>query len=183
MERATPPFDPGPWRGEITDHPAAAWPSFWYEGKARQAVLAIKFHGLWAGAEDAGRLMAIVAVEERFRFDAVVPVPLHPRRQRERGFNQAELLARPVATALDIPLRTDVLRRVRPTAHQSLIKDRERRAANVAGAFLADGDPAGLRILLIDDVSTTGATIRTCANALLSAGASGVASLVFAQER
>jgi ComF family protein len=100
--------------------------------------------------------------------DAVVPVPLHPCKLRERGYNPAALLARPIATALGVQLQTGVLRRVRETAVQAGLS-REARARNVRGAFKArSGAPA--RVLLFDDVRTTGATLHEAATCLAEAG-------------
>ncbi len=183
MKPADPPDGPDAWRGGLPGHAGDPWPLFWYEGTARKAVLALKFRGYRAGAEAMGELMADLAVHEGFAFDAAVPVPLHNRRRRQRGYNQAELLAKPVASALGIPVRNDLLIRPRATRHQSLIADAFVRAANVAGAFAAADDVAAMRLLLIDDVATTGATLRSCAAALHRAGAAGVAGLVFARER
>ena len=105
----------------------------------------------------------------------VVPVPLYPARQREREFNQAELLGAHLARALKIPLNTNWLRRVLPTSTQTRLT-REERAANVRGAF-ALRDHAKLhreRVILVDDVFTTGATTNACARVLLDAGADEV---------
>jgi ComF family protein len=115
--------------------------------------------------------------------DAVVPVPLDPGRQRARGYNQATLLAAPVAASLDRPLVSDWLARTRATRPQVRLTARERRA-NVRGAF-ACPDPAavvGQRLLLVDDVMTTGATLEAGAEALMAAGAAGVWGLVVARD-
>jgi ComF family protein len=100
----------------------------------------------------------------------VVPVPLDPRRLSERGFNQAELLAREVAHALGWPLAIGLLRRTRATRPQSELTAEERRE-NVAGAFQARAEAAGKIIVLIDDIFTTGATADSASAALLAAGA------------
>jgi ComF family protein len=114
--------------------------------------------------------------------DGVVPVPLHRSRAAERGFNQAELLAAPCARAWRLPLHTGVLVRVRPTRAQTDL-DAAARRANVAGAF-AVARPrgvAGRRLLLVDDVLTTGATAGAAARALREAGAAVVGVLVLAR--
>jgi len=100
--------------------------------------------------------------------DAVVPIPLHPCKLRERGWNPAALLARPIAAALGVPLRTGLLRRVRETAAQAGLS-REARAQNVRGAFRAR-PAAPARVLLVDDVRTTGATLLEAAGCLTEAG-------------
>jgi ComF family protein len=107
--------------------------------------------------------------------DLVVPVPLHPSRLAERGFNQAALLARPIARALGIPLLARGLDRTRDTPRQATL-DRVLRLENVAAAFVARAPEkvSARRILLVDDVRTTGATLRACAVALQKAGASCV---------
>jgi competence protein ComFC len=108
-------------------------------------------------------------------WDLVAPVPLHPLKQREREFNQAARLARHLSDALEIPVNQKLLRRVMPTATQTRLTRLER-AANMRGAF-AVRPGAGLdgeRVVLVDDVFTTGATTSACARALLDAGAGDV---------
>jgi ComF family protein len=113
--------------------------------------------------------------------DAVlVPVPMHPRARRGRGFNQAELLARGIAGAVGLPVRV-CLRKTVQTPPQSQT-DHACRADNVRGAFIPSGEPlAGRRVCLIDDLVTTGATVGACAAALMAAGAGGVAVLCLAR--
>jgi ComF family protein len=108
----------------------------------------------------------------------VVPVPLHARRAAMRGFNQAALLAKPVARALGARFAV-ALRRERDTDAQALL-DRELRLRNVKGAFVAVRRIPGESVLLVDDVKTTGATLEACAVALLRAGAKDVRTLVLA---
>jgi len=116
-------------------------------------------------------------------FDVVIPVPLHVRRLRERGFNQSLLLARTVATACGIPVDFLSLRRVRDTPPQTLMGRKERQA-NIRGAFaVARRDRLRDRkVLLIDDVYTTGSTLAECARALLDGGAARVGVLTLARE-
>jgi ComF family protein len=105
---------------------------------------------------------------------ALVPVPLHADRLRERGYNQALELARPLAAALQIPLRDDLLARVRATSAQSNLDAAERRK-NLRGAFrAADTAAPPAHVAVVDDVMTTGATLRECARTLLRAGAERV---------
>ncbi len=108
-------------------------------------------------------------------WDCIVPVPLHPVRQREREFNQAERLARRLSQATGIALRTDVLRRVRPTRTQTLLS-REERRENMRRAFALTRRATldGERIVLVDDVLTTGATTSACAGVLRRGGATAV---------
>jgi ComF family protein len=107
--------------------------------------------------------------------DLIVPVPLHPLKQREREFNQAERLAVHLADALRLPLNTKLLRRVTPTGTQTLLT-RQERAANMRGAFAVRRGARldGKRVVLVDDVFTTGATTNACAWTLLGAGADDV---------
>lgn len=109
----------------------------------------------------------------------VVPVPLHPARLAERGFNPPALLGRPVARALAVPWSPLGLRRLRDTPRQAHL-DRRLRLANVEGAFEARARFDGEHVLLIDDVCTTGSTLRVCAASLRTAGAARVTGLVLA---
>jgi ComF family protein len=116
-----------------------------------------------------------------FTADVIVPAPLHPRRWRERGYNQAELLARPLAAATGVPLALDALRRIRYTTPQVAVAGTQRRA-NVAGAFAGEAAVlAGRRVALVDDVMTTGATLNACADACRVAGATAVLALTVAR--
>lgn len=109
------------------------------------------------------------------KWDFIVPVPLHPVRHREREFNQAERLGKHLSTATKIPMNTKWLRRISPTVKQTLLT-REERAANVRNAFAVRDKLKlnGEKIILVDDVFTTGATTSACAQALRAAGAGEV---------
>lgn len=100
--------------------------------------------------------------------DAIVPVPLHPTRLKERGFNQCQELARPLARKLGVPIQSDWLQRQIPTSHQVGLSRAQRRA-NLDNAFAASPAVKGKRILLIDDTLTTGTTLRKAAQHLLTA--------------
>lgn len=115
---------------------------------------------------------------EAFRVDVVVPVPLHPDRQRERGYNQAELIARPLAGLLGIRLGPYLLVRKKPRPAK-LVLSRTERWSSVRGAYATrEGvEVDNLRVLLVDDVMTTGATLDACSRALKRAGASEVVAL------
>jgi ComF family protein len=113
------------------------------------------------------------------RLDAVAPVPLHGERLRERGYNQAELLAQALCERRRLPLRVDLVQRSKLTRSQVGLNRAERKE-NVKDAFTASTDCQGLHVLLIDDVYTTGATLCACAAALLKAGAVAVYALALA---
>jgi competence protein ComFC len=103
----------------------------------------------------------------------IVPVPLHSLKEREREFNQAEILARHLSAAIQVPLNTKLLRRVTFTMTQTRLT-KEQRATNMRGAFAAGMKLSGERVVLVDDVFTTGATTNACAQALRAAGAGEV---------
>ena len=173
-----PPPEPPPEGGPLADVLTA----FAYEGVVRTAVQHLKYRGLRALAPEMARPMArelAVAVPPPF---TLVPVPLHSRRLRERGFNQAELLAREVARLLDAPLSTGALRRTVDTSSQVAAATGPERLRNVHRAFAAVHPLDVGTIILVDDVTTTGATLSSAAGALLSAGAAQVYGLTFALE-
>jgi competence protein ComFC len=144
-----------------------------YEGVGKEIVHALKYRGYKkVVGKLASPLMLQVVGDERF--DAVVPVPLHRSRLRKRGFNQAGLLARGVAEKINAPV-SDKLKFVRSTRDQVELSAAQRRA-NVAGAYRASAPLRG-KVLLVDDVFTTGATMSACATTLLRAGAREVHAL------
>ena len=153
------------------------------EGTIRQAILLFKYGGRPSLGRHLGRRM--VEAAERLLdprdYDRLIPVPLHPRRERERGFNQAAILAKELGTGWGVPTAHRVLRRFRPTEAQS--GGRRKREENVKGAFrVVRADRVeGRRLLIIDDVFTTGATVNECAKALLAAGAADVAVYTLAR--
>lgn len=153
------------------------------DGAMRQAILLFKYGGRPALCRPLGRLMAEAAggLFEPREFDLLIPVPLHPQREHARGFNQAALLAKEVGSAWGLRVRSRLLRRVRATETQS--GGRREREENVGGAFrVARPDQVeGRRLLLIDDVLTTGATVNECAKTLLAAGAAEVAVYTLAR--
>jgi len=168
---------PGSMHGDIAA-------SFAYEGPLAKAVLARKFGGVLALAGPLGRLMSEHPRLDA-RWDAIVPVPLHWRRRLVRGFDQAEELARALVldrrrrVGADAPaLVLRALRRTRSTRPQTDL-DAHERAANVADAFrVVRADPlVGRRVLVIDDVTTTGATLRVCMTALREAGVAELGAL------
>lgn len=152
-----------------------------FGGALREALHAFKFAGKRALARPLGDLAAEhCAATLAEEIEAVVPVPLARERERERGFNQAELLAHRVARQLGVPARPRWLARVRPTRPQSDLAASERRA-NVQGAFRASPEVSGHHVLVVDDVLTTGSTLGECARALRASGARRVGVLTVAR--
>lgn len=155
-----------------------------YEAGLRSVVHELKYRGRWRLAPRlVEALLPLPSVRAVLEPGAVlVPVPLHPRRLRERGFNQAELLGRGISHALALPLVTDALVRRKDTSSQSGLSAAARRR-NVAGAFVVRRRPpvAGRIVVVVDDVFTTGATVRACADALRAAGALEVRVLTVAR--
>jgi ComF family protein len=149
-----------------------------YQGVLRELIHLYKYDRVKTLARPLGALLA-AALPRDERFDAVTPVPLHWRRQWQRGFNQAELLARTIARRCGIPV-IHALKRVRPTVAQAGLSNTGRRQ-NVAAAFRPRRVVHGKRILLVDDVMTTGSTAAACALALKQAGAAKVALLTVAR--
>lgn len=155
-----------------------------YTSSMARAVLLLKHHEVTPlGSWFAGMLARLVDCEpELFAADAVVPVPLDVGRQRERGYNQAELIARPLARLLGIPFRSYLLVRTRPRPNQ-LRLTRLERWVTVRGAYATHrkAQVDKLRVLLVDDVFTTGATLDACSQALRRAGAVRVVGLTVAR--
>jgi ComF family protein len=151
----------------------------------RTCIHALKYEGKRKLAEPLGQLLAETYINYKLQADILLPVPLHPERLRERGYNQSALLARTCADKLGITCRDDLLVRQRATIPQVGLGFHER-LRNVSGAFQAafpftTAALAGRRILIIDDVCTTGATIEACAAPLFAAGARSVWGLVLAR--
>lgn len=154
-----------------------------HRGPAASLVHAAKFRGFPSAARAAGRRMAqdFSRHPALARFDALVSVPLYPRRERQRGFNQAKILTSTLGSAIGKPV-LDALER-RRAAPPSWRLDRRARQAELSGAFVVrpslSGEVAGQRLLLIDDVCSTGTTLEECAWALRGAGARDVAGYAF----
>jgi ComF family protein len=158
--------------------------AFVYGGAIARAIVRLKYGGRSDLARPLGDLLwaAIEPRRSALRDAVVIPVPLHPSRLSERGYNQSTLVARHVARRLGAPLWALALARTRDTAQQASL-DRKSRASNVSGAIvLRHAVPIAMRVaLLVDDVRTTGTTLRECERALRSAGAAHVYCAVIAQ--
>ena len=179
-----------PWTGEheaVREGPdglRCAAP-LWYEGKVREAILRLKFKGGAAAAEPLGALVAQCAAEHLSgEFDTVTWVPVSRKRRRQRGYDQAELLARGACRIWGVK-PVALLRKVQDNPAQSGLKEDAARRANVLGVYeLRPGaDVTGRHVLLIDDVCTTGATLTECIRVLREAGASSVACAAVAHAR
>lgn len=155
-----------------------------YQDAAVSAILTLKYERMEPLARwFAVRLAELVRSQgDRFAADIVVPVPLHRSRERERGYNQAALLAKPLAKALRLPYRPVLLQRVRERPRKGTLSVEERWEA-VRGAFVTrpGSQVDKLRVLLLDDVLTTGATLDACARVLLASGAQSVVGLTIAR--
>ena len=182
-------YDPGP---ELLSMEAIANPPAYqraraavrYDEVARTLVHALKYQDRTDLAPAMGRWMARAGREMLEAADLLVPVPLHWRRAWHRRYNQSGVLARAVERQSGVKLRGELLRRVRATEQQVGLS-RSQRASNVQGAFEVSADQRseiqGRRVILIDDVLTSGATVDACARALLRAKAAQVDVLVFAR--
>lgn len=180
-----------PWAGDpdpdfvcgpcLTNPLPVEWTEAWgcYRGSLERVLHAFKFNRHDFFADPLADLVEqMIRARGDLDFDAVVPVPMHRAKIRRRGYNQAELLARALARRLGIRCETSLLTKTRDLAAQSKLP-RAARSGNVRGAFFAFTTSA--RILLVDDVCTTGATIRACATELVRAGATRVAAVVVAK--
>jgi len=154
-----------------------------YGGALRPAIHALKYRGCRRVAAPLGDLMAAHLWAHPLRADALLPVPLHPERQRERGYNQSELLAERVGVACGLPIVRAGFQRVRATTKQAQQTNAQGRRENMRGAFVWQGGRLPRHILLVDDVLTTGSTLVACAEALRAAGTVEVRALALARSK
>ena len=152
-----------------------------YEGEARRALLRYKFSGLTAYAPVFGGFLRKCLDESGISCDSITWVPLSAKRLRARGYDQARLLAEELARGAALPCER-LLEKTRNSPAQSGLRSREQRQRNAAGAYRVP-DPArvaGQRVLLVDDIVTSGATLRECARMLRQAGAKSVTAMTLA---
>ena len=155
--------------------------AFSYEPPFDRMVQALKFAGQLAYAPFFARaLLSGIPNHEWADVDALVPVPLSPRRLRERGYNQAERLANALSQTTGLPVQQDLLQRVKDSAPQADLP-RAARQTSLRNAFVASPQAAGLRLALVDDVMTTGNTLEQSAKALSAVGATQVINWVMAR--
>jgi len=156
---------------------------FRFDGLIREAVHQLKYQNLRAIAPFLAELLADYLELSPLPGEVLVCVPLHPRRLRERGYNQSSLLARELGRRIDLLVIEDCLIRVKQAQPQVRAVNVEERRRNVADAFMCrDERVSGKQIILIDDVCTSGATLESCAVALKSKGATSVWGLTLARE-
>ena len=145
------------------------------------AITRLKFGNLRAVAPEMAELLAALLEARPIAADVIVPVPSHPRRLRSRGFNQAVLIATELGKLVDVPVVSYVFLRTRDARSQLLSPNRDDRWLNVLDNFSCGDELSGRRIMLVDDLVTTGATMSACASALKQAGASSVVGLAVAR--
>ena len=156
---------------------------FRFEGTIRKAVHQLKYKNIRAMAPDLAELMFEYLINNPIPVEVLVPVPLHPKRLRERGYNQAELLGKALGKLLAIPVETEILARKKYSPPQAKTTSVEQRRRNMADAFICKGNGLqGCRVLLVDDVATSATTLDACAKALKESGTASVWGLVLARE-
>jgi len=149
----------------------------------REAIHQLKYRNLKAISPCLAALLADYLQSNPLPGEALVPVPLHPRRLRERGYNQSSLLARELGKLINLPVIEDCLIRIKEAQPQVRTATVEDRRKNVIDAFMCqNGKGGGKQIILVDDVCTSGATLESCASALKSEGATSVWGLTLARE-
>jgi len=167
------------WRAEIDGIRSP----FCFDGVIRQAIYQLKYKNLRALAAPLARLLSDYLITNPVPGEVLVPVPLHRKRLRERGYNQSSLLARKLAKLTSLPIVDDYLIRQRYALPQAKTSTVDERQSNVVNAFTCrDKRLQNKPVLLIDDVATSGATLNACAMALKVAGATSVWGLVLALE-
>ena len=155
---------------------------FLFQGTVRQTILQLKYKHLKSLAAPLSQLLLEYLDSHPLKGEAIIPVPLYPRRLRERSYNQASLLAKELGRLVSLPTVEDTLIRLKDAVPQARTRSAIERRQNVRDAFGCNQRLDGKQILLIDDVCTTGATLDACATALKAAGAGSVWGLTVARE-
>jgi len=156
---------------------------FRFDGDIRQAIHQLKYRNLRALAQPLAKLLKDYLIANPMPGEVLVPVPLHQKRLRERGYNQSHLLARELGKFITLPVVDDCLIRQRHAPPQARTSSVDERQSNVVNAFACrNRELQDKQVLLIDDVATSGATLNACASTLKAAGASSVWGLVLAME-
>jgi competence protein ComFC len=180
-----------PWSGELVGDRCLScqkrptrldWADAWghYRGSLESVLHAYKFERHDFLDDDLAELLSDLVYRHDDSFDAVIAVPMHASKLRRRGYNQSELLARSLSRRIGVAFRGDLLMKSVDRKPQSTLP-RSERAGNVRGAFAASRSVAGLSVLLIDDISTTGETLRACARALRRQRATTICALTVAR--
>ena len=152
---------------------------FPYTGIVQKAIKTIKYRYAYKVTDD---LLCYTSLPELPKQSVFIPIPLHPSRRRLRGFNQAEIIARILSKRFDIPVQTDILKRIRKTIPQVDMKNREDRLLNMKNVFIIYTRLSKNNlIILVDDVYTTGATMQSACEVLKRAGTKTVWGLTIAQ--
>jgi len=149
-----------------------------YEGVLAEAINLLKFHGLKRLSKPLGRLL--LSLPDLPEMDGIAPVPLNIKRLRERGFNQSLLIAKVISKVKGVPLLMDILLKKKETPPQIGLSAKER-LLNLKNSFEVKGNIKGLRLFLVDDVMTTGATVTECSKEIMKAGAKEVIVLTLAR--
>lgn len=161
-------------------HFDGAWAAWRYEHPVDRLVQALKYQAQLGLADLFAQTLALSLAPAASQWDALVPLPLHGHRMAERGFNQSLEIARRLGSYLNLPVQPDACLRLRATATQADLPE-EKRHGNVRNAFHCPRDMQGMRLLLVDDVLTTGATLSECARTLKLHGALRVEVAVVAR--
>ena len=152
------------------------------QGTVQQAIYSLKYRSVRAIAPELAELLARFMTRRPIAGGLLVPVPLHPRRLRSRGYNQSALLARELGKLTGLPVDEGLVSRTRNAPPQVNAASQEQRRSNVENGFRCTADVSGMELILVDDVATTGSTLSACAAALKDAGAASVWGLTVARE-
>ncbi|PKB72595.1 MAG: hypothetical protein BZY75_06140 [SAR202 cluster bacterium Io17-Chloro-G7] len=170
------------WCRELTPAFEGVRAPFLFDGAIRSAVYAFKYRGIKSAAPELGQLLADYLKQQPLVGDVLVPVPLHSRRLRHRGYNQSTLLAKELGKLTGIRVEPGLLTRNKDAIAQVHTTTKIQRRDNVAGSFFCTSDLSNKPVIIVDDVATTGSTLSACAAALKESGASSVWGLVLARE-